>query len=218
MSAPRRLIVLGAAGQAREMEWLIRAIDAAGDPMTCAGFVVSDLEALSPRDSAERVLGDFDWLVRNRRSFDGLVLGIGSPVARLRVASALESEFDVSWWPALVHPANPLDRSSSRIAAGVAVCAGSVLTVGVQMEAFSMANFGCTIGHEAVIGRGSVVNPGASISGGVRIGEGVLVGTGARVLQYLEVGEGAVVGAGAVVTRPVAPRVTVVGIPARERL
>ena len=217
MSAPRRLIIIGAAGQARETEWLIRSIDAAGERMSCIGYVVSDLTKLGDYDSRDRVLGDFDWLVRNRNSFDGLALGIGSPASRLRVAHALESEFDASWWPALVHPASPHDRASCRISEGVSVSAGAVLTVNVSMEPFSFANFGCTIGHEATIGRGSVVNPGASISGGVRLGEGVLVGTGARVLQYLDVGDGATVGAGAVVTRTVLPRTTVIGVPAREK-
>src|SRR5208283_3932144 len=73
------------------------------------------------------------------------------------------------------------------------------------------------VGHEATIGRGSVINPGANISGGVIIGREVLVGTGAQVLQYINVGDGAIVGAGAVVTKDVAPGAMVVGIPAKPK-
>ena len=59
--------------------------------------------------------------------------------------------------------------------------------------------------------------PGARVAGAVSIGAGALVGSGAVVLQGLTVGAGATIGAGAVVTRDVAPGVTVVGVPARAR-
>ena len=122
-----------------------------------------------------------------------------------------------SWWPPLIHPSAVYDRQTCTFGPGTMVAAGVVATVNVDMQPFSLANFGCTIGHETRIGRGSVINPGANLSGGIRIGDGVLVGTGAQVLQYLTVGDGAIVGAGAVVTRDVAAGVTVVGCPARPR-
>jgi acetyltransferase-like isoleucine patch superfamily enzyme len=49
----------------------------------------------------------------------------------------------------------------------------------------------------------------------IRIGRGVWIGAGAMVLQGVTVGDDAVVGAGAVVTRDVAPRTLVAGVPAR---
>jgi acetyltransferase-like isoleucine patch superfamily enzyme len=49
----------------------------------------------------------------------------------------------------------------------------------------------------------------------IRIGRGVWIGAGAMVLQGVEVGEDAVVGAGAVVTKDVAPRTFVAGVPAQ---
>ena len=47
------------------------------------------------------------------------------------------------------------------------------------------------------------------------IRSGVVIGSGAQVLGPIEVGEGAKIGANSVVTRDVAPRSTVVGIPAK---
>jgi len=49
------------------------------------------------------------------------------------------------------------------------------------------------------------------------IGQGAYIGANATILAGCDVGEMAIVGAGAVVTRPVPPGVTVLGIPARAR-
>jgi acetyltransferase-like isoleucine patch superfamily enzyme len=103
-----------------------------------------------------------------------------------------------------------------QVSEGVIICAGSIATVNVRFEPFCMVNLSCTIGHEAVIGRGCVLNPTVNISGGVELGPGVLVGTGAQILQYVKVGEGATIGAGAVVNKDVNAETTVVGVPAKE--
>lgn len=60
-------------------------------------------------------------------------------------------------------------------------------------------------------------NPSTGV-GGKRhptILSGVVIGSGAQVLGPVEVGEGAKIGANSVVTKDVAPRSTVVGIPAK---
>jgi sugar O-acyltransferase (sialic acid O-acetyltransferase NeuD family) len=211
----RRVVVIGAGGFAREVKWLLEEIASAGDPVEFAGYVVSDLAKVGEHDSRGEICGDLGWLRSNRNAFDALAIGIGTPAARLRVAAELHPEFGDEFWPTLVHPSARLDRRTSRIGPGVLVCAGTMGTVGLDLAPFCMVNLACTLGHEARIGRGSVLNPTVNISGGVTLGEGVLVGTGAQVLQYLHVGDGATVGAGAVVTKDVAPGVTVVGMPAK---
>jgi sugar O-acyltransferase (sialic acid O-acetyltransferase NeuD family) len=210
----RRVVIIGAGGHAREVEWLTRSASTAALSFSVLGFVVSDLDRRGPADSP--ALGDFQWLREHRDQYDALALGIGSPSARLRIMEELLPEFGEEWWPPLVHPSVQMDQTTCRIGPGAMLAAGCVITVNVTLGPFSMANFGCTIGHEAVVGFGSLVNPGANVSGGVRIGRGVLIGTGAQLLQYTSVGDLAVVGAGAVVIRDVRPGCTVVGVPARE--
>jgi sugar O-acyltransferase (sialic acid O-acetyltransferase NeuD family) len=215
MMARQRIVVIGAGGFAREVKWLIEEIGHAGGPVEFAGYVVSDLSRLGEHDSRGEVQGDLDWLRENRGRFDALAIGIGTPAHRLKISSELLPDFPEDLWPALVHPNVRMDRGTSTIGAGALLCAGTVGTVHLALEPFCLVNLACTLGHEARIGRGSVLNPTVNISGGVVLEEGVLVGTGAQVLQYLTVGKGATVGAGAVVTKDVAPGTTMVGMPAK---
>jgi sugar O-acyltransferase (sialic acid O-acetyltransferase NeuD family) len=217
MNRPQRIVIIGAAGQAREIAHYIEDINRVSPTFELAGFVVSDLAKLGAYDSRERVLGDFDWIEAHASDLDGVVLGVGMPATRERLARDLSASFPRLEWPTIVHPGARYDRSTCTLGRGVLFASGAVATVHVHLADFALVNFGSTLGHEARVGRGSVVNPGANVSGGVAIGDRVLIGAGSVVLQYLSVGNDATVGAGAVVTKDVPPGRTVVGVPARLR-
>lgn len=208
-----RIAVVGAGGFAREVAWLMRDInaDSSDRQFQLVGYVTSDGED----DGSGQVLGSFEWLERNPGAVDALAMGIGTPEIRLALGEKLMERFPELDWPALVHPSVLMDWESSNIGKGVIICAGVIGTVNVRIGDFAGINLSCTIGHEAVIGRGAMLNPSVNVSGGVVVGDGVLVGTGAQILQNVAVGPGATVGAGAVVTKEVPENLTVVGAPAR---
>lgn len=210
----KRIAIIGAGGQAREVEWLIREINQDQPAFEFLGYIVGDLSKLGELDSSNAVLGDESWLDTNRDQVDCLAIGIGNPQLRLRLGTTLTDRFPGIEWPTLIHPSAIYDRSTCKFGPGVLLASGSICTVSISIGAYALLNFGATVGHETQIGKGSVVNPGANISGGVVVGDEVLVGTGAQILQYLRIGSGARIGAGAVVTKHVASGTTVVGVPA----
>jgi sugar O-acyltransferase (sialic acid O-acetyltransferase NeuD family) len=214
-SSVRKLVIIGAGGFAREVAWLVRDINRVEPKYEFMGYVVSDLSRVGEHDSQKEILGDYGWIEENPGKVDSLAIGIGTPSVRKSIAAELEARFPNLEWPSLAHPTAQFDRSSSQMGRGVIFCAGVIGTVNLAIEAFSLVNLSCTIGHEARIGAYGVLNPTVNISGGAYLGEEVLVGTGAQILQYVRVGDKATVGAGAVVTRDVLPGETVVGIPAK---
>lgn len=70
--------------------------------------------------------------------------------------------------------------------------------------------------HDHGIEVNALINEQQLVSSPVIIGNDVWVGAGVVMLKGVKIGDGAVIGAGSVVTKEVAPRVIVVGNPARQ--
>lgn len=94
------------------------------------------------------------------------------------------------------------------------------ITSNIRIGRFFHANLYSYVEHDCCIGDFVTFAPGVKCNGNVVIENHVYVGAGAVIKQGrpdepLVIGEGATVGMGSVVTRSVAPGVTVVGNPAR---
>src|ERR1035438_6538757 len=84
----KRIVILGAGGTAREIEWLIRDINRVTDCYEWMGYVVSDLSRIGSLGRTSHLLGDYEWLTQNAFAIDAVTMGIGTPALRLKVASS----------------------------------------------------------------------------------------------------------------------------------
>ena len=108
----------------------------------------------------------------------------------------------------------------SRWLTGIEIHPGATLGTGVFID----HGMGVVIGETAEIGDGCTIYQGVTLGGtsltkGAKrhptLGRNVVVGAGAKVLGGFTVGDDAAIGSNAVVTKPVPPGATAVGIPAR---
>lgn len=213
------LVIIGAGGFGRETLDVVEAINAAAPTFDILGVIDDAPSALALERLAARGIawlgGIDDWLAQTRETQSRMalyLLCIGSPTVRARIDQRLQQaglEAAIA-----VHPRATIGSVGS-IAAGTVVCSGAEISTNVTLGRHNHINPKATIGHDSVLADYVSINPGAIVSGEVVIGTATLVGAGAVILQGLKLGERSVIGAGACVTRAVAVRATVKGVPAR---
>jgi len=137
---------------------------------------------------------------------------VGTPETRIRIWDALLSS---GLEPVnAVHP-TAVVAASATLGRGVTVMPGAIVGAAATLGDNTIVNTGAIVEHDCVVERHAHLATGSSLAGGIRIGEGAHVGIGASIIESITVGEFALVGAGAVVIRDVAPRTTVIGVPAK---
>jgi serine O-acetyltransferase len=107
----------------------------------------------------------------------------------------------------------------NRFFTGVEIHPGAKLGRGVFID----HGMGVVIGETAEVGDNVLIYQGVTLGGTSlekkkrhpTIGSNVVIGSGAKVLGAFEVGDNSYIGSGSVVTKPVPPNATVVGIPGR---
>jgi len=145
------------------------------------------------------------------------VLAVGSGSARRTMAAKCRA----SGVPLgkLIAP-NAVILDHVEMGEGAVLAPFAMVTSDVVIGRLFQANFYAYVAHDCVVGDAVTLAPGAKVNGNVEIGDDVYIGSGAIVRNgqpgsRLKIGDGAVIGMGAVVTKHVAPGVTVAGNPAR---
>jgi sugar O-acyltransferase (sialic acid O-acetyltransferase NeuD family) len=204
----RKVIVIGAGGHGKVVA---DALLASGqDELT--GFLDDAPSLRGKRLLGYPVLGAIctwaDW------GADEVVLAIGENEQRRRVYDQLATAGAV--FASVLHPRAILG-TGVRIGRGAVAFANVVVNADSAIGVNVILNTMCSVDHDCTVAAHVHVAPGVRLAGGVRLGEGAFIGIGATVCPEVTIGSWAVVGAGAVVTRNVADRATVAGVPARPR-
>lgn len=203
------IVIVGAGGFGREVAWLIESINKESNRWNLLGFV-DDTEILQGKKvNGYSVLGDLNWLVDKELN---VVVAIGDPIGKKRIVEKLKSSKNC--YPTLIDPSVKCS-DFAKIGEGTIICAGSILTVNIEIGEHVIINLDCTVGHDASIENYATILPSVNISGFVALEECVSIGTGTQIIQNIRVGKNTVVGAGAVVVRDLPENCIAVGSPAK---
>jgi len=209
------IAVYGAGGFAREVAWLIEAINQTEEQYQLVGFVEDNSKLWGQSINDVPVFALEDLLTGYPES--RVVNAIGNPQTRETIVGKA-AQAGLSF-ETLIHPR--VERSRwIEYGLGIVICAGNILTTNIKLGEHVQINLDCTIGHDVIMGDYTTLAPGVHVSGWVHFGKRVYVGTGAVIIngtseKPLLIGDDAVIGAGACVTKSVESGLTVVGVPAR---
>ncbi len=205
-----KIVVMGASGHGQVVADVLFQMWAKGREMEIEGFLDDDASLHGTRVLGLPVLGRLSDLPVTPH--ECVILGIGDNEARARVYAELTAAR--KRFVTAIHPAAVL-APDVIVGLGAVLCAGAVANPGARIGENAILNTCASIDHHCVLGAHAHVAPGAHLAGNVQVGEGALVGIGSCAVQGVSIGAWSVVGAGAAVTRDVAERTTVVGVPAK---
>lgn len=203
----KEVVIVGGGGFAKEIVWLAE---------ECGRKVKGVLDD-NPEIQADLICGCpvlgkvSEWTEHSDCEF---VVAIGSPRTRHAVYNKMISQGPVSF-ATLIHP-NVIMSKYVTIGEGTIICAGSILTVEIDIGKHCILNLNVSVGHECKFGDFVTLAPMSVISGNVHLSNFVEVGTGATIRQGLVLEQGAMLGMGGVLTKNIAENLIFAGNPARK--
>lgn len=208
----KKIVIIGAGGFGREVQWLIERINEKEDIWEILGYVDDGVARGTIVDGLP-VLGTVQEL-KEREDSLAVVCAVGASKIRKKIMNQIIENPNLEF-PNLIDPSVQM---SDRIAMGKGniICAGNILTVDITMGNFDIINLDCTVGHDAKFDSYVTVYPSVNISGCTQIGEKVELGTGSQIIQGISIVKDTIVGAGTVVVKNITEPGTYVGAPARK--
>lgn len=211
MDEMKKILIFGAGGFGREVQWLIERINRMKPIWKIEGYLDDGIES-GTEINGYKVLGGVEKL----QEFDAsvsVVCAVGSARIREKIISRIK-QIGKFQFPNLIDPDVQMSQFIS-MGEGNIICAGNILTVNITLGDFVILNLSCTIGHDAVLESFVTVYPGVNISGCTKMEQGVELGTGSKIIQGITVAKNTIVGAGAVVVRHMPSECVVMGVPAK---
>lgn len=208
--------LIGTGGFAREIMPVARAFlrHNADLDIEAGRIVFVDREGADPVGGIP-VLSEAEFLALDGERYFSVAVADGP--TRKAIAERLEA---AGCLPQSIHAHNVLLPDDLDCGPGAVFAAFCMVTADARIGRQFQCNIYSYIAHDCVIGDFVTLAPRVSLNGNVLVEDFAYIGTGAIVRQGtlekpMVLGRGCVVGMGAVVTRDVAPGVTVVGNPAR---
>lgn len=203
----KKLIVVGGGGFAKEVIWLAKDCG-----LEVIGILDDAAYASDIKQFNVKLLGKVnDWIKYPECFF---IIGIGSPRTRYKVVEKMESIGKPNFTE-LIHP-SVIKSNFVRIGKGAIICAGSILTIDIDIGQHTILNLNTTIGHESVIGNFVTIAPLVAVSGNVCVEDYVEIGTGSSVRQGLKLNRGSMLAMGSVLIKNLPANMIYAGTPAKK--
>lgn len=205
------LYIIGAGGFGREVAWIVERINSIKPTWNLKGFIDDNEILWGSTEGEYHVFGGCEYLSALEDVY--AVCAVGSSNVRKKIIEKLK---DTSVKFATLVDPSVLYSNSVKIGEGAIVCAGTIITVDVNIGDHVIVNLDCTIGHDAVIDDFVTIYPSVNVSGNVLIGECSELGTGTQIIQGKKVISNTIIGAGAIVVKDCLESGTYVGSPAKK--
>jgi sugar O-acyltransferase (sialic acid O-acetyltransferase NeuD family) len=170
-----RIIIVGAGGFGREVLQWVRDVWPEHTPRI-AGFLAADRSQLNNQDCHLDIIADPDRY--EPAAGDGLLLAIGIPEVRRRVAEVLKSRG--AEFLTLIHPTAIVAPTAS-IGDGSIICPYAIVSDAARVGSCVLLNYHSSLGHDASAGDYAVLSPYAALGGNAHIEADVFMGLHASV-------------------------------------
>lgn len=207
----KNIVIIGAGGFGREVQWLIERINIKINRYKILGYIDDNVE-IGKNINGYEVIGNTDLLKYTNKELS-VVCAIGNADVRMNIINKIKENKNLEF-PNLIDPSVCISQFVN-FGEGNIICAQSILTVNINIKDFCIINLDCTIGHDVVLESYTTVYPSVNVSGNVIVGKNSEIGTGTQIIQNCNIGEKTIIGAGAVVVNDIPENSVAVGTPCK---
>lgn len=206
------LYIIGAGGFGREVAWLVERINQIEATWDIKGFIDDNTSIQGHTEDGYPVVGGSDYLLKQQKEI-WAICAVGSAKVRKNIIEKLQVNPNIRF--ATVIDPSVILSDRIKIGEGTIICAGTILTVDINIGNHVIINLDCTLGHDDVIEDFVTIYPSVNVSGNVLVETCAELGTGMQIIQGKKIGKESILGAGAVVVKDIPEKCTAVGSPAK---
>lgn len=211
MERKKDIVIVGAGGMGREVQWYIERMNQKEAVWNFVGYI-DNYQKVGTMVNGYPVLGGNEYLMKYPKELH-VVIALGNSMLRNELATLYMANPNL-YFPNIIDP-SVIISERVHLGHGNILCPGCIVTVNITIGDFNIINWNTTIGHDVRIGSHVTLSPNVNVSGNVDIGDLCEVGTGTQIIEKKNIGTGTVLGAGSVVIRDIPAHTLAVGCPAK---